>query len=72
MMIIPIVIGARGTDTKGLLEGLEKFEISGRVDPSNPNTCIIEIGQNIEKSPGGLRRLAVTLTPVNDHQLTLM
>ena len=35
------------------------------------NCCIIEIGQNTEMSPGGLRRLAVTQAPVKDHQLTL-
>ena len=33
---------------------------------------IIENGQNTEKSPGDLRRLAVTQTTVKDHQLTLM
>ena len=37
----------------------------------HPN-YIIEIGQNTEKSPGDLRRLAVTKTPVKDHQLTLV
>ena len=30
--IIPIVIGAFGTVTKGLLKGLEDFEVSGRVE----------------------------------------
>ena len=29
-------------------------------------------GQNTEKSPGDLRRLAVTQTPVKDHQITLI
>ena len=29
-----------------------------------PNYSIVEIGQNTEKSPGDLRRLAVTQTPV--------
>ena len=38
----------------------------------HPNYCIIEIGQNTEKSPEDLRRLAVIQTPVKDHQLTLM
>ena len=33
---------------------------------------VIKIGQNTEKSPGDLRRLAVTQTPVEDHQLTLV
>ena len=30
------------------------------------------MGQNTEKSRGDLKRLAVTQTPVKDHQLTLM
>ena len=33
--------------------------------------CIIKIRQNTEKSPGHLRRLAVTQTPVRMHRLTL-
>ena len=32
VMIIPIVIGAFGTVTKGLLKGLEDLEIGGRVE----------------------------------------
>ena len=36
------------------------------------NYYIIEISQNTEKSPGDLRRLAVSQTPVENHQLTLM
>ena len=31
-MIIPIVIGAFGTVTKGLLKGLEDLEVGGRVE----------------------------------------
>ena len=30
VMIVPIVIGAFGTVTKGLLKGLEDLEVSGR------------------------------------------
>ena len=63
----PIVIGAFGTVTKGLLKGLGGWRTSG--DHTN---YIIENGQNTEKSAGDLRRLAVTQTPVKDHQLTLM
>ena len=37
-----------------------------------PNHCIIEINQNIEKSSGDLRKLAVNQTSVKDHQLMLM
>ena len=32
MTIVPIVIGALGTVTKGLLEGPEDLEVSGRVE----------------------------------------
>ena len=38
----------------------------------HPNYYMIENGQNTEKSPGVLRRLAVTQIPVKDHQLKLM
>ena len=30
--IVPIVIGALGTKTKGLLKGLEDLEVGGRVE----------------------------------------
>ena len=38
----------------------------------NRNYSIVKIGQNTEKSLRELRRLAVTKTPVKDHQLTLV
>ena len=38
----------------------------------HPNYYIVENGQNTEKSPGDLRKLAVTQSPIKDHQLTLM
>ena len=68
MTIVPIVIGAFGTVTKGLLKGLEDLEVGRRVETIQ----IIEDGPNTEKSPGDLKRLAVTQTPVKSHQLTLM
>ena len=37
-----------------------------------PNDSIVQIGQNTEKSPGDLKRLAVTQTAMENHQLTLM
>ena len=43
-----------------------------RTSGDHPNSSNIEIGQNTEKSPGDLSRLAVTQTPVKDYQLTLM
>ena len=61
--VIPIVIDALGTITKGLLQGLEDMKIRERVKTiqDHPKT-IAEIGQKTKKSPGGLRRLAVTYT----------
>ena len=38
----------------------------------HPTDSIIENSQNTKKSPGHLRRLAVTQTPVKYHWLTLM
>ena len=38
----------------------------------HPDYSITEIGQNTEKSPGDLRRLAVTQGPVGRHQLRLV
>ena len=77
MTVIPILIGALGTVTKGLVllfpsppvsktGGLGNKSISG----DHPNYSIVEIGQNTEKSPGDLRRLAVTQTAVENHQRT--
>ena len=40
---------------------------SCRTSKDHANDSIIENGQNSEKSPGDLRRLAVTQTPVKDH-----
>ena len=58
--IMPIVIGALGTVTKGLVQGLEDLVNGTRGDC--PNYSIVEIGQNTERSPGDLRRLAITET----------
>ena len=54
---------------KGLLKGLEDLEVGGRVETIH---TIIDNGQNTEKSPGDLRRLAVSQTPVKNYQLKLM
>ena len=43
-----------------------------RTSGNHPNYNIIENGQKTEKSPGDLRKLVVTQTPVKDHQLKLM
>ena len=64
--IVPILIGAFGMVTKELLKGLEDLEDGGRVETIQ-NDSIIEDSQNTENSPGDLRRLAVTQTPVKNH-----
>ena len=43
-----------------------------RVSGDHPNYSIVEISQNTEKRPGDLWRLAVTQTPVENYQLTLV
>ena len=45
---------------------------SWRTSGDHPNYYITENGQNTEKSPGDLRRLADTQTLVKNHQLMLM
>ena len=45
---------------------------NNRSSGDHPNYNIVEIGQNTEKSPGNLSRLAVTQTPVKTHQTTLV
>ncbi len=69
--MIPIVREVLGTVTKRLVQGLGGLG-NKKTKRDHPNYCIIKIGQNNEKSPEDLRKLAVTQTPVKDHQLTLM
>ena len=61
--IVPIVIGALGTITKGLLKGLEDLEIGGRVETIQ-TTALLRMARILESSPGDLSRLAVTQTPL--------
>ena len=65
--IIPFVNVAFGAVTRGT-EGLGSWWTNG----DHPNNSIIQNGQNTEKSPRDLRRLAVTQTLVKDHQRKLM
>ena len=45
--------------------------VNRRTSRDNPNYSIVNIGHNTGKSSGNLR-LAITQTPVNNHQLTLV
>ena len=61
VIVIPIVIGALGPVTKGFGTRIGGLGNNGtrRDYPSYSN---IEIAQNTEKSPGDLKRLAITQT----------
>ena len=48
LMVIRIVIDLLGTVTKGLVQGLEDLEITGRVE----TIYTMAYGQTTEKSPG--------------------
>ena len=62
MKIIPIVIDAFGTVTKGLSKGLEDLEVGGRVETIQTTALLTTA-----------RILRIILeTPVKDHQLTPM
>ena len=48
--IIPIVIGAFGTVTKGLLKGLEDLEVSGRVETIQ-TTALLKTARILRRVP---------------------
>ena len=63
--------GALGTVTKIIDTGTGGLG-NKRASGNHPNYSIFKIGQNTKKSPSNLRKLAVTQTPVRNHQLTLV
>ena len=70
-MIISIVIALTWYSylrIDAMTEGLG----SNRTSRDHSNNCIIEISQNTDWSPGDVRRLVDTQTPVKDHQLLLI
>ena len=66
--VIPILIGALGSATKGLVHGQENLEIKGWVETIQTTALL----KSAEKSAGDLERLAVAQTPVRNPQLTLV
>ena len=58
-------------DTQSLFKGYGSLG-NQRFSRDHPNYSIVKIGQNTEKSPVDLKRLAITQTPVKDDQLTLV
>ena len=72
IIIIIIIITIRNGDTnhQRISTGIGEHG-NNWTNKDHPNYSIVEIGQNTKKSPGNLRRLAVTQTPVENHQLSL-
>ena len=71
--VIPIVIGALGTITKGLVQGLEDLKI--RRMEAILITALLKsarILRRVLETWGDLGRLAVTQTSMKNHLLTLM
>ena len=68
--MMPIVVSALRTIPKGVVKRLEDLETRGQVETIQ--TRSIKNGHNTEKSPGDLKKLAVTQTPVRNHQFTLV
>ena len=48
--IVPIVIGAFGTVTKGLLKGLEDLEVGGRVETIQ-TTALLKTTRILRRAP---------------------
>ena len=71
MTVIPVVFGVLAMIPKVLVKRAGRIG-NQRTSQDHPNYCIIEISQNTEKSPGGLRTLAVTQTPAKVHLLMLV
>ena len=67
-MVIPVVIGVLETVPKGLKKGLEELEIGGRIKTIQ-TTALLRLARILRRV---LERLAVTQTPVKDHQLMLV
>ena len=70
VMVTSTLTGAFGTVNKGLVLELQDLEIRGRVETIQTTALLRSV--RILKSPGDLRKLAVTQTPVESHRLTLV
>ena len=66
MTVIPIVIGALGTVTKGSIQGLEDLEIRGQVETIQTIHPLLILARILR------RVLEVTQTPMRNPRLTLV
>ena len=69
-MVTLIVTGALGTIPRGMVKGLEDFEIGGQVETIQ-TTALVGSIKILIKSSRDLRRFAITQTAVENHQLML-
>ena len=69
--IIPIVIGAFGTVTKGLLKGLEDLEVGGRVETIQ-TTAFLKTARILRRVLGRLEETCCHSNSSENHHLTLM
>ena len=58
-------------DPQRIVQGIGRVE-NRWTNRDHQNYSITKIGQNTEKSPGDLRRLAVTQFPTKDYQVMLV
>ena len=71
MVVRSTVISTLGTVPLRLGKGA-RTDGNKRMNRNHSNYRIIKIGQNTEKILGDLRKLAVTQTPGENHQLMLV
>ena len=69
--VIPTVICALGAVTKGFVKRQEELEIRGWEEISQ-TTALLRLARILRRVLIDLRRLTVTQTPVEDHQLMLV
>ena len=69
--MVLLVVGTLGTVPKNL-EKRQKEYRNQRTSQDHPDKSIIKISSNTHKSSGGMRKFAVTESPVKDLPLKLV
>ena len=67
----PIAVSALREVLKSLENGLAELEVGGQIETIQ-TTTLLRSSRSTEKSPGDLRKLAVTKSLVKHHQRTLV
>ena len=71
LAVIIIVVGEFETASKGLEKGREVLEIKGRIETIQ-TTALLKSTRVLRRVMNIWKKLAVTLTPVKEHLLTLI